>query len=64
MRDDPVSLSEEEQHLGVPVVGAQRPAVVEHDGLSGAPILVEDLRAVFDLDAVHDLNPIFNGCLA
>ena len=31
--DDPVAVLEEEHHLRVPVVGAQRPAVVEHDRL-------------------------------
>ena len=32
MGDDAVALDQEEHHLGVPVIGAQRPAVVEHDG--------------------------------
>ena len=43
--DDAIALAEEEEHLGVPVVGAQRPAVVEHDrlGVLRAPVLVEDL---------------------
>src|SRR3546814_18862107 len=31
MGDDPIALAEEEQHLGVPVVGAERPAVMEDD---------------------------------
>src|SRR5690349_24123969 len=44
VRDDPIPLLEEEEHLGVPVIGGQRPAVVEHDrlGLLRAPVLVED----------------------
>jgi hypothetical protein len=52
MRDDAIALGEEEHHLGVPVVGAERPAVMEHDRLSvlGTPVLVEDLRAVLDGD--------------
>ena len=33
VRDDAVALRQEEHHLVVPVVGAQRPAVVEHDRL-------------------------------
>ena len=61
--DDAEALAEEEQHLVVPVVGAQRPTMVEHDRLTGAPVLVENLRAVFRLDAVHDLTPIFTGCI-
>ena len=34
MRDDAKTLVQEEQHLGVPVVGRQRPAVMEHNRLS------------------------------
>ena len=45
---------EEEQHLRVPVVGRQRPAVAEHDGLTLAPVLVEDLNAVLGGDRGHD----------
>jgi hypothetical protein len=37
MGDDAVALLEEEEHLRVPVVGAQRPAVVEHDRLRPDP---------------------------
>src|SRR5262249_57289871 len=33
MGDDAVSLGDEEEHLVVPVVGAQRPAVVKHHRL-------------------------------
>ena len=44
MGDDAIAVIEEEQHLRVPVVGRQRPAVAEHDGLTLAPVLVEDLR--------------------
>ncbi len=49
MRDDAITLSEEEKHLVIPVVGAERPAMVEDDRLSilRTPILVEDLGAVF-----------------
>lgn len=48
MGDDAVTLTEEEYHLGVPVVGRKRPAVMENDrlGLFRTPILVENLRAV------------------
>ncbi len=44
MGDDAVALVEEEEHLGVPVIGAERPPVMEDDRLAGAPVLVEDLR--------------------
>ena len=45
MGDDAIALREEEEHLGVPVVGAQRPAMMEHDrlGVLRAPVLEEDL---------------------
>ena len=50
-----VAVLHEEQHLRVPVVRRQRPAVVEHDrlGVLGTPILVEDLDAVFGGDERH-----------
>src|SRR6266478_6077463 len=47
MRDDSIALLTEEQHLSVPVVRSERPAVTEHYGLALAPILVVNLRAVF-----------------
>src|SRR4051794_22144560 len=55
MGDHPESLIEEEHQLVVPIVRAQRPAVVEHDGLRGlrAPILVENLGAVAGRDERH-----------
>jgi hypothetical protein len=43
---------QEEQHLVVPVVGAQRPTVVKDDRLAGAPVLVEDLGAVARFECV------------
>ncbi|MNO87539.1 hypothetical protein D3C76_789620 [compost metagenome] len=46
MGNHAVALGEEEQHLIVPVVPRQRPAVVEHDGLPATPIFVEQLGAV------------------
>ena len=53
VRDDAIAVLEEEQHLRVPIIGRQRPAVAEHDGLTFAPVLVEDLNAVFGGDRVH-----------
>ena len=53
MGDDPVAVLQEEQHLGVPVVGRQRPAVAEDDRLARAPVLVENLRAVLCRDHAH-----------
>ncbi len=50
MRDHPIAVIEEEHHLRVPVVGRQRPAMAEHDGLTRAPVLVVDLDAVLRRD--------------
>jgi hypothetical protein len=36
----------QEEHLVLERIGAQRPAVAEHHGLPGAPVVVIDLRAV------------------
>ena len=61
--DDAETLVEEKEHLRVPVVGAQRPAVVEHDGLRtiGAPVLVENLDAVFGRNHAHHCGPFRSG---
>lgn len=55
MRDDAVALAEEEQHLVVPVVRAERPAMMEHDGLRvfRTPVLVEDPGAVLHCNRRH-----------
>src|SRR6185295_822881 len=37
--DDAIAVLEEEQHLRIPIIGRQRPAVAEYDGLTFAPIL-------------------------
>ena len=59
MRDNPVALAEEEQHLVVPVIRTERPAVMEHDRLSRTPILVEDVGAVLHRDRAHRLVSSF-----
>src|SRR5436190_15358967 len=41
--NDAETFAEEKKHLRVPVVGRQRPAVAEDDGLSFAPVLVIDV---------------------
>ena len=51
--NDAITVLEEEQHLRIPVVGAQGPAVVEDNRLAVAPILVEYLDAVFGGDRAH-----------
>ena len=58
VRDDAEAVVDEENHLRVPVIGRQRPAMAEHDGLTLAPILVEDLDAVFGGDGGHGNSPL------
>src|SRR5216683_247662 len=53
MRDDSIALLAEEQHLSVPVIRGERPAVTEHYGLALAPVLVVNLCAVFCRDRRH-----------
>ena len=55
MCDDAKAVIQEEHHLGVPIVRAQRPAVREDYRLSASPVLVEDVNAVFGLNRVHFL---------
>src|SRR6202045_4797965 len=57
MRYDAITVLEEEQHLRVPVIGRQRPAMAEHDGLTIAPVLVKDLCAVSGCDRAHVVPP-------
>src|SRR6185437_16286133 len=53
MRDDAKALLQEVEHLGVPVVAGKRPTVMEHDGLTGTPVLVVNLGAVLRGDRAH-----------
>src|ERR1035437_8109990 len=53
MGDAAVSAGAQKHHLVFPGVRAQRPAMAEDHGLSAAPVLVIDLRAVFRRDRVH-----------
>jgi hypothetical protein len=53
MRYDAIAVLEEEQHLRVPVIGRQRPAMAEHNGLTFTPVLIVDLRPVFGCNCTH-----------
>src|SRR2546426_11746419 len=55
---DAIAVLEEEHHLRVPIIGRQRPAMAEHDGLTLAPVLVEDLNAIFGGDRVHGMRSL------
>src|SRR6266404_1483556 len=61
---DAIAVLQEEQHLRVPVIGTQRPPMVEDDRLRvlRPPILVENLDAVFGGNCVHlKLSPSRRG---
>src|SRR4030095_10916250 len=55
--NDAIAFAEEENHLRVPIVRAQRPAVAEDDGLAFTPVFVidVDVSSVFfsDSDVWH-----------
>src|SRR5205807_5857896 len=53
MRDAAVALRGQEEHLVLERVGAERPAMAEHDRLPRSPILEIDLRAVVRRDRAH-----------
>src|SRR5437588_4122679 len=60
MGDETEALAEQEEHLSVPIVRRERPAMAEHDGLTRTPVLVENIGAVPGGDRGHVLDP-FGG---
>src|SRR5215472_1843747 len=60
MCDNPVTLREEIEHLVVPVIGTQRPSMVEYNwlGVAGTPVLVEDAGAVRRGHGTHCHSPV------
>src|SRR5271156_4394468 len=59
--DDAIAVLKEEQHLRVPIVRGQRPTMAKHNGLTFAPVLVEDLDTVFGCDRAHVVAFLFLG---
>jgi hypothetical protein len=57
VRNDAIAVGKEEQHLSVPVVRRQRPAVMKHNWLCilRAPVFVEDRCAIFCCDRCHGI---------
>src|SRR6266853_3864528 len=45
-RNDAIAFAEEKEHLDVPVIGRERPAVTEDNRLSAAPVFIIDLYSV------------------
>jgi hypothetical protein len=52
---------QEEQRLSIPVIGRERPAMVEHDGLGvfGPHVFEKDFSAVFRLHKFHGTALLF-----
>src|ERR1700733_6262311 len=53
MGDHAVTLAEEEQHLSIPVIGREWPAVAEDDRMACSPILVIDFYTVACFHRIH-----------
>src|SRR6516162_38268 len=54
MRDDPETLLRQEEHLAIPGVSVERPAVRKRNSRSSAPVLVVNLPSIFRCDGAHD----------
>ena len=61
MRNDAIALGGHEERLVVPGVGVEGPAMAEDDGLSRAPVLVEDRRSICCADraCTHEIISSF-----
>src|SRR5580693_6901912 len=55
--DDSIAAQAEKQHLSVPIVRSERPAMTEHNRLSRAPIFVVNLRTIFRRNRWHRCSP-------
>src|SRR5690606_15138327 len=51
--DDAIAIFEKEEQLGIPVIAAKGPAMVEDNGLAMTHVLVVDLGSVFGDDGCH-----------
>src|SRR5271167_3317180 len=57
MGNDSKATLAEKEHLSVPVVCGEWPAMAEDDGLAAAPVFVENLRSVFGGNRRHSFSP-------
>src|SRR5512132_3204890 len=59
MGDDPIALVYDLEHLRVPVIGTQRPTMMEDErlGVLGTPIFVENLNAILGGNIAHGFDP-------
>jgi riboflavin biosynthesis pyrimidine reductase len=53
MGDAAITARRQEDHLALPGIGVERPAMAEKDSWSRSPILVIDFRPVFGFDRAH-----------
>src|SRR6202035_2360472 len=53
MSDTSISVGRQKEHLIFKGIRRERPAMAEYDGLSAAPVLVVNLRAVFGGNCAH-----------
>src|SRR6202035_1136466 len=51
--DDSKTAGEKEHHLGLPVIGGQRPTMRKNNRLTGSPIFIEYGDAIFGRYCVH-----------
>jgi hypothetical protein len=51
--DYAIALLDEEQHLSVPIVAAERPAMMEDNRLAFPPVFVEDLNSILRCNEAH-----------
>ncbi|MNP67199.1 hypothetical protein D3C76_1630000 [compost metagenome] len=60
VRNNAESLVYEEQHLGIPIIARQRPAMMEKDDFSifWSPVLVENVNAIASGYVTHINSPI------
>ena len=61
--DNAIAFCQEEEHLVIPVIGTQRPAVVENNGLSlfWAPVFVVNIDAIFRCYECHTADSSVKG---
>src|SRR5579864_9287645 len=62
--NDAIAIINEEQHMRLPIIGRERPAVTEDDWLPLSPVLVIDLRTILGCDRRHEGPPLsFLSCI-
>src|SRR4030081_1795052 len=64
VRDDTMAPHSEEEHLRGPGVGREGPPMRKHDRLSGSPILIKDVGAVFGSKRAHGQASVRNRRLS